>query len=542
MVKKLKDLCLQCISRNLHTISQVGKLLPTQHKEALLRRLVDHDMLTLDYLPYVTYHLFSPAIKKICFNRCPQISDSVLIQLDLCLCRLENITINICTQVTDTGIEVLMSKQTELVVLKLINLPHLTCKGLQTINSKKLRQVDLHNCGNIGDKGIQSLVTKNTNIRVLNLENCYKLTEEIIPDIANCLNENLEELNLGCLNTLSDNGLSLLANRCKNLRRLCLHGCNRITGECMLQLFSNCSNLQDLDLSFCYRILDDPYQDVLEYLPQSITSLSLGGLQTDGDMLHNALARLPNIYDLKLCGVNSLNETHVEKIFGCIGDKLIKLDLSGCNQSACDSTLKTIVKYCINLEELALAFCMRITGEPLLKLLADSKRAESLRSIRLSGCRDIQYHVLVAIVTSCPNLEGLYMAGLKVLDDAMLHTIANNCHKLKEISLKSCIANTNQVSDSGLTELARCCPLKEVVLSGVHSLTNKSVLALANNCPDLKCLYISGCSKVSSAAVRYLQDVCNRRVFVEHRVPNADPNQIIAKNLDTGEYCHVDII
>ena len=29
---------------------------------------------------------------------------------------------------------------------------------------------------------------------------------------------------------------------------------------------------------------------------------------------------------------------------------------------------------------------------------------------------------------------------------------------------------------------------------------------------------------------------------MEHRVPNVDPDQVMAKNLDTGEFCRADLL
>ena len=39
-----------------------------------------------------------------------------------------------------------------------------------------------------------------------------------------------------------------------------------------------------------------------------------------------------------------------------------------------------------------------------------------------------------------------------------------------------------------------------------------------------------------------VQDVCTKLLFVEHKVPNAAPDQLMAKNLDTGEFCRADLI
>ena len=58
----------------------------------------------------------------------------------------------------------------------------------------------------------------------------------------------------------------------------------------------------------------------------------------------------------------------------------------------------------------------------------------------------------------------------------------------------------------GICELARMCPLEEIVISGVSRLTDRSVFALANCCSStLKELYASGCSMITQAAINYLK-------------------------------------
>ncbi|CAF5173441.1 unnamed protein product, partial [Rotaria magnacalcarata] len=38
----------------------------------------------------------------------------------------------------------------------------------------------------------------------------------------------------------------------------------------------------------------------------------------------------------------------------------------------------------------------------------------------------------------------------------------------------------------------------------------------------------------SPAAVRYLQDNTIRRLYIDHKIPNAMPDALMARNLDTG--------
>ena len=66
-----------------------------------------------------------------------------------------------------------------------------------------------------------------------------------------------------------------------------------------------------------------------------------------------------------------------------------------------------------------------------------------------------------------------------------------------------------KVTDVGVCELARMCPLEEVILSGISGLTDRSVFALANCCTStLSEMYASGCSMITQAAINYLKVTC----------------------------------
>lgn len=57
---------------------------------------------------------------------------------------------------------------------------------------------------------------------------------------------------------------------------------------------------------------------------------------------------------------------------------------------------------------------------------------------------------------------------------------------------------------------------------------------MAHTQPFLEEIYISGCARISPVAVRYLQDSTIRRLYIDHKIPNAIPDAFMARNLDTG--------
>lgn len=109
--------------------------------------------------------------------------------------------------------------------------------------------------------------------------------------------------------------------------------------------------------------------------------------------------------------------------------------------------------------------------------------------------------VVETIATHCPNLETITLAGLKDITDSIAVSIALNCPNVQQISFRNC-----QLSDEGVCEIAVHCPkLIMLALAGIHNLTDKCIVALAENCPYITELYISGCAKISRQAVTYLK-------------------------------------
>nr|XP_006815226.1 PREDICTED: F-box/LRR-repeat protein 4-like [Saccoglossus kowalevskii] len=386
MVKKLSDLCLECVGTNLDTISRVGNFLPTIYKELLLERLACHDRLTPDYLRHISYHLFSPALTRICFYKCQQVTDDVLRNIEKSSCKLQSITVHGCNEISDVGIKSLVSNQDELHTLELRKLPHLTFQGLQHVSSPVLLHVDLRQCAKLENDGVQILVTNNPTIRTLLIPFCGKLCDEIVIHIAQTLLSNLEILDIGGLYDLGDGSVSVLAQKCHNLKKLVLHGCSRVTKEGLKQIGSNCKYLQNLDLAYCYKVSSTADCEGLLHLPSSLEDLSLCGIQVNGQHLPDILCRLVHLQSVKLCGISTLSDENMEKIFSSLGPQLDLVDLNCCGGVVTDSILRSMVNHCKNLQSLALSFCTKVSGETLYPLLEDRKRAENITTLVLSAC------------------------------------------------------------------------------------------------------------------------------------------------------------
>ena len=100
MVKYLHDICLNFIQSNLDKIPNAGERLPTVHKELLLERIADHDLLIPEYIPFAIQQLFSSSLRHVTFYKCDQVTDEFLCVLANRKCVLDSLTIQRCQSVT----------------------------------------------------------------------------------------------------------------------------------------------------------------------------------------------------------------------------------------------------------------------------------------------------------------------------------------------------------------------------------------------------------------------------------------------------------
>ncbi|XP_052099958.1 F-box/LRR-repeat protein fbxl-1-like isoform X1 [Mytilus californianus] len=536
MVKHLHDICLNFIQSNLDKIPNAGERLPTVHKEQLLERIADHDLLIPEYIPFVIQQLFFSSLRHVTFYKCDQVTDEFLCVLANQKCVLDSLTIQRCQSVTDVGIKKITDGQDELSYLRLRRLTNITSSGLSCIRSSKLQTVDLTGCLALTVNGIKTLVNNNPSIRCMNIDGCHKLYDDVFAVIAQGLRGSLEDLD-GNPHVMRSESLKTIAKYCPNLKRLNLHGCSNLNGEAVFELSQNCQELQHLDLSYCNGLRSRPHNEYFWTLPTSLTSLSLCGILLDDETLFiECVQRLKRLKHIRLSGVTALNDETFSQILQHIGKGLICLDISGTvSNTLTDEGLKSVTRYCKSLEQLDFSMCHSLTLTTLVPLLENPDTAMLIKKLFVST-KKLNLDVLLTAADHCYNLEMLDVAGQRCITDELLRTLARNCPKLHRIGMKGCA----QVTDEGVCELARKCDLHIIVLSGILNLTDKSIFCIANHCHMLEEIYLNGCSRISGTTVSYLIDCCIPRLYVQHILPNHHPDQLMAKNLDTGEFCRAD--
>ena len=93
------------------------------------------------------------------------------------------------------------------------------------------------------------------------------------------------------------------------------------------------------------------------------------------------------------------------------------------------------------------------------------------------------------------------------MEDNAIQAIASHCHQLSRLQLTGCVRITDAAilgpnDDSGRVGLAEGCPqLRRLLLRGCREITDAGMLKLAQGCSGLRELCLSGCPNMTAPAI-----------------------------------------
>lgn len=315
----------------------------------------------------------------------------------------------------------------------------------------------------------------------------------------------------------------------------------------MKKLFKNCMNLKELSVLYSSSSsIQNGIDSPIKYMPISLVSLSLYRPNiADSQLLVNSLKSLINLEILSLYCVECLNDKYLVQILENNGSNLNTLNLGGYMAlpgRITNESLKHLYKYCKQLTSISFDFLsVTLSFESLMPYFEQTNYAAKFEVINFSACRNTSKDLLQQICLNCSHLIKLDLSGLNdLVDDNLIELLAQSASNLKYLDIKGC----TQVTDRSISQLVtKCTKIKSICLAGINALTDKCIFSIANNLQlSLNEIYLSGCTRISSAALNYLTDCCVNHLYYEHRVPNIDPNQLMARNLNTGFFERVDLL
>ncbi|KAI3979291.1 hypothetical protein MKX01_007767 [Papaver californicum] len=408
----------------------------------------------------------------------------------------------------------------------------------------------------IGDQGLTEIANGCHKLETLELMRCPLVSDRALFAIAeNC--HDLTTLTIESCPRIGDDGLRAIAQGCPKLHALTIKDCPLVGDRGISSLVSSSGytlvkvKLENLNIT-------DISVAVIGHYGISVTDLALTGLQcvaergfwvmgkTQGlqKLVSLAITSCPGLTDLALesIGEGSPNLKNVS-LHKCslISDKglvaftknslsIKSLRLHGCSRISQYGVLAVISNCGLKLKELSLVRCKGI--KDIVSEAHVHTPSKSLHSLTICDCPGFGSNILAVLGWLCPQLQNIDASGLSGVTDAGFLSVVENCEAgLVNVNLSGCM----DITDSSIISLARHHGgiIEYLNLSGCSRVTDESLTSLAANCcillhldvskcaitdsgitslsyakmPDLKTLYLSGCSQISDKSIPYLAEM-----------------------------------
>ncbi|POS85610.1 hypothetical protein EPUL_004142, partial [Erysiphe pulchra] len=290
----------------------------------------------------------------------------------------------------------------------------------------RVRVVDISNCYHITDEGFTALYLHcGPNVKIWRMKSVWDISANAILEMANN-SRNLEEIDLSNCRKVSDHLLARIigwvlfgpvpalpsqsknlnpnlltkqglpiqslpigtATGCPKLKKLTLSYCKHVTDRFMAHLAVHAHRrLESINLTRCTTITDAGFQQWSVYRFENLRRLVLADCTylTDNAIVYlcNAARGLREL-DLSFCCALSDTATEVLSL-GCPHLSILKL--SFCGSAVSDSSLRSIGLHLLELKELSVRGCIRVTG---VGVEAVVEGCSMLEIFDVSQCKNLQ--------------------------------------------------------------------------------------------------------------------------------------------------------
>ncbi|XP_044019983.1 pre-mRNA-splicing factor CWC22 homolog [Aphidius gifuensis] len=366
-----------------------------------------------------------------------------------------------------------------------------------------LEHLNLSHSKNLQDSTIIAIANHCKNLKSLDIQCCTSLTETALVALTNF--KNLQKLNVNHINTITDSFIIKL----KGLKELHCNQCKKLTNAGVIQLIKNNPDLELLDVYY----IDNITIDLIIAADQatknrfSVDELTLQEISEATTLVHLDIElydkhigfplfdKLDNLEYIKIeSKAKNIRDRDVStKVANTIFRKCKNLKHVDIANDFCDLTKIPLTKWknSKNLEYLTLS-CYEVLPD-----LADTivKYCKNLKHLCVNPvCDDIEANV-VKKLTKLENLEGLEMSAANFSEEAII-AISKNCKKLKLLEIEGCTILSTGIdgeppsSPSVLNELSKLQYLEHLNLNYTDNIEDNTIIAIANNCKNLKSLHI----------------------------------------------------
>ncbi|KAL3625302.1 hypothetical protein CASFOL_030756 [Castilleja foliolosa] len=228
----------------------------------------------------------APSLKSINISLCPLLTSAGICSL------LNSLRLNLRELYLDysDGVDAMLILPA---MLQLEKLEVLSLAGIQTVsddfiskfvsaNGCRMKELGLADCSELTDLSLEVIGSTCSELRALDLSSLRKLTDVSMGHLANgcpmieilkvcrsafsdeavsayldCRGESLKDLSLNNITRVSNNTALSIARKCRNLRRLDLSWCRNLTNEALGLIVDSCSLLEVLKLFGCTQVTNE---------------------------------------------------------------------------------------------------------------------------------------------------------------------------------------------------------------------------------------------------------------------------------------------
>ncbi|PRQ42788.1 putative F-box domain, leucine-rich repeat domain, L domain-containing protein [Rosa chinensis] len=459
-------------------------------------------------------------LERLWLGRCKMITDMGVGCIAVGCRKMKLISLKWCLGVGDLGIELLALKCKDLQSLDLsylpitekclpsiFKLPHLEdlvlegCFGIDDDSlaalkhgCKSLKKLDISSCQNISHNGLASLTSdgvleqlvlshgspvtlaladslkKLPMLQSIKLDGC-SITYAGLQAIGNwCVS--LRELSLSKCPGVTDEGLSSLLTKHKDLRKLDITCCRMITYTSIDRITLSCTALTSLRMESCTLVPREAFV-LIGQRCRFLEEIDITDNEVDDEGL-KSISRCSELSSLKLGICLNITDEGVAQVGMCCS-KLVELDLYRCTGIS-DSGISAIARGCPGLKMINIAYCKDITDSSLISL----SKCSSLNTVESRGCPLITSLGLAAIAVGCKQLVKLDIKKCINIDDAGMIPLAHFSQNLRQINL-----SYTSVTDVGLLSLASISCLQSLTILHLKGLTASGLAAALLACGGL---------------------------------------------------------
>ncbi|KAL0352055.1 UNVERIFIED_CONTAM: putative F-box/LRR-repeat protein 8 [Sesamum calycinum] len=272
-----------------------------------------------------------------------------------------------------------------------------------------------------------------------------------------------------------------------------------IGDDALILISLKCRNLTRFKLRACRELTDDG-MSIFAKNCRNLQKFSCGSCSFGAKGMNSLLENCGLLEELSVKRLRGITDGAAAESIGPgkAADSLRVICLKDLYNGQCFGPLIIGAK---NLRSLKLFRCSG-DWDKMLEVVAD--RTDGLVEIHLER---LQVSDLgLSAIAKCANLEILHLVKTPECTNLGLMAIAEKCRSLRKLHIDGW--KTNRISDQGLIAVATYCPnLQELVLIGVNP-THLSLEKLATNCQNLERLALCGSETVGDAEISCIAAKC----------------------------------